>query len=246
MTLYDHLEGSNCPQCGWENFACTRCGTVVPPWVRTDSNSPLLVPPLFEGGTVVILGDGPSITQEDVDFVRGKAHVLAINYTLRLAPWADIFYYYHEESFKEMVGDINVEQLFNEGMLVYSTNPASLAAKRPWPFVPFSGVEGLEKDARKGLRHGSNSGHAALNLCYQLGFKKIILLGFDCGEWSGYFHWWKPKRDPTKKSYDFLDWKRKYAIIAPLLAAEGVEVINCSRKSDLDCFRRAALGEVLK
>lgn len=37
-----------------------------------------------------ILATGPSITQEQVDYVKGKASVIAVSDAYNLAPWADI------------------------------------------------------------------------------------------------------------------------------------------------------------
>lgn len=218
---------------------------MAPPFFKTPGGaSPLLVPPMFKGATITILGDGPSLNKEDVDFVRGKSVVLAINYTLQLAPWADVFYYYHEEVLEEMVGEVDLLKKWEEGMLVFSSNPSSLKL-HPWPYVPFSGATGLEKDARRGLRHGSNSGHAAINLAFQLGAAKIILLGYDCGPAeSGAWHWKKGKDHPTRSTYDFLDWRRKYQLLAEELRSE-VEVVNASRSTTLEMFPRRELREAL-
>jgi hypothetical protein len=50
------------------------------------------VPKLWPGSTVVCLGTGPSLTAEDVEAVRGRAKVIAINNAHALAPWADVLY----------------------------------------------------------------------------------------------------------------------------------------------------------
>ena len=42
---------------------------------------------LWPGSTVVCIGSGPSLTPEDVAYVRGKARVIAINRSVDLAPW---------------------------------------------------------------------------------------------------------------------------------------------------------------
>ena len=50
------------------------------------------LPRLADGGTVVCLASGPSLTTEDVAYVRGRATVIAVNDAVRLAPWADVLY----------------------------------------------------------------------------------------------------------------------------------------------------------
>jgi len=44
------------------------------------------VPRLWPGETFVCLASGPSLTQADVDYCRGKARVIAIKDVLHLAP----------------------------------------------------------------------------------------------------------------------------------------------------------------
>lgn len=52
------------------------------------------VPPdLWAGETVAILGSGPSMSQEVADSVRGLGcKVVALNHTVKLAPWADALF----------------------------------------------------------------------------------------------------------------------------------------------------------
>ncbi len=41
---------------------------------------------------MVVLASGPSMTAADAEYVRGKARVMTVNSTWRLAPWADAHY----------------------------------------------------------------------------------------------------------------------------------------------------------
>ena len=42
----------------------------------------------WDGRTVVVLASGPSMTQQDADYVEGKAKTITVNSSFRLAPWA--------------------------------------------------------------------------------------------------------------------------------------------------------------
>ena len=54
---------------------------------------PWTVPALWGSDeTAVCLGGGPSLAPQQVDTVRGKARVVAVNDAYRLAPWADVLY----------------------------------------------------------------------------------------------------------------------------------------------------------
>jgi len=97
------------------------------------------------------------------------------------------------------------------------------------------------------LRHGSNSGHQAINLAFHLareqgiGDFKIFLLGYDM---SGAGHWFgdhpKPLHQADKKSFI-----NQYTEIAKELKIRGIECINMSRETKLNQFRKANLEELL-
>lgn len=50
------------------------------------------VPREWEGETVFIIAGGPSVTQEQVDKLKGR-RVIAINSSCYIAPWADILFF---------------------------------------------------------------------------------------------------------------------------------------------------------
>jgi hypothetical protein len=198
------------------------------------------VPKLWPGSTIVCLGDGPSLTREDVDFVRGKARVIAMNYSFRLAPWADVLYTFHTE---DVVKNTGVDPATYEGLLVTvnRTDPPP-----PWPQIQFTGKDGLETDPR-GVRHGNNSGYAAINLAVHLGAKRIVLLGYDCmdGE-DGAYNFARPNRpDPPHPSRYSL-WLLRYKTIVAPLRALGIEVVNASRRTALTVFPQVDLATALK
>ena len=51
-----------------------------------------MVPRAWVDETAVCIASGPSLTQADVDYVRGKARVIVVNNGYLLAPWADVLY----------------------------------------------------------------------------------------------------------------------------------------------------------
>jgi hypothetical protein len=129
------------------------------------------VPQLCPGGTVVCLAGGPSLTQADVDYCRGKATVIAINDAYRLAPWADVLYACDKRWWDWHKG-------------VGSFKGLKYALQRPalkWPGVQIlqnTGPHGLELK-RNAVRNGKNSGYQAMNVAVHLGAKRIVLLGYD-------------------------------------------------------------------
>lgn len=78
-----------------------------------------------------------------------------------------------------------------------------------------------------GFLCGSNSGYAALNLAFLLGFKEIALLGFDFmwDEDRSHFHdgYTKQSRNVDRQ---LGNWVRSFKDAAPQLKAAGVSVTN--------------------
>ena len=104
-----------------------------------------------------------------------------------------------------------------------------------------TGSEGLELES-DGLRTGHNSGYQAINLAVLLGVKRIILLGYDMQDkgpevshWFGN-HSWKEGRSPPYQMF-----LRSYPSLAKETKKLGIEVINCSMNSKLECFKKEEL-----
>ena len=106
-----------------------------------------------------------------------------------------------------------------------------------------SGAAGLGRDK---VHYGANSGYQAINLAYLFGAKKMILLGLDC------------KRGPNNESHHHGDhprkinkdmpiklWINNFTRLAEDLKSEGVEVINSTRDTALNCFNKVKLEDAL-
>jgi hypothetical protein len=192
---------------------------------------------LWPGETVVCLATGPSLTQADVDAVRGRARVIAINDAYRLAPWADVLYacdlkwwgWHWKQGAGAFAG------------LKYSVDR----------HVHLPGVTILQNTGNGGLGmepiglHGKNSGHQAINLAVHLGAARIVLLGYDMQNGPGrrdHFFGNHPHGAGRNGKYDrWIAYMR--TMVAPLKAAH-VEVINCTRATALDCFPHRPLEEL--
>jgi hypothetical protein len=201
------------------------------------------VPVLWPGATVVCIAGGPSLIREDVDFVQGRANVIAINDAWKVAPWADVLY----------ACDANWWQ-FYEGVPVFTglkysidRNASGLGAHGG------SGVQvlgmgeqfGLSDDPTK-LQHGKNSGYQAIGLAVLMGAKRVLLLGYDMQPASdGKEHWFGSHPKRIRRGMPFSEWVQSFDTIAPALQAKGVEVINCSRQTALRMFPLMRIEEAL-
>lgn len=204
------------------------------------------VPELWKGATVCILGGGPSLTAAQVEACRRRVRVIAVNTSYQLAPWADILYFCDEawygwwrdsESFRNF-GGIKV----------------ALQNARSWEWDKeikvlenYGGPEAQTGlcEIRDGVYTGRNSGNQAIQLAAHLGAKRILLLGFDMRADGPRTHWHMTHRRPTPPE-DFknsmLPW---FAPLVEPLRRRGVEVVNCTPGSAIDCFQKMAIEEVL-
>lgn len=221
------------------------------------------VPELWPGSTIVLLGGGPSLTPAQVDYCRGRARVIAINNAYRLAPWADVLYFCEEKfwhwnrgraEFRDFAGIKVALETAAGGADDGDGYRAPDVPGQVFACVPglhrlknYKDRPGLELDergalVRDGLRHAWSSGGACLNLAPLFGGRRVVLLGFDMkAAANGDTHW--------HKDYPLDDGPDVYAekmlgyfppLVEPLRRL-GVDVVNATPGSAIDCFPRLNL-----
>ncbi len=225
------------------------------------SLSRVVLPQLAVGGTVVCIASGPSLKAEDVDYVKGKAAVIAINDASRLAPWADVIYssdklwmMQHARQLRPLPG---LKVRVHNGQDKPTARPVDgrhcpdcrlrLPTGRPcWCAGMITlrngGYTGLSLDPEF-LVTGDNSGTAAINVAVHLGAKRILLLGYDMGTHHGRRHFFDT--EPQSCSSPFDKFRKLTATMVEPLKATGIEVLNCSRRTALECFPQMPLREAL-
>jgi hypothetical protein len=179
--------------------------------------------PVKASGTLFVLASGPSLTQEDVDAVRGKGSVIVTNTTFKIAPWADYLFFH----------DLSWYNEYKSELVVFEGKKFTVAT------ITDPGVE------RTKVRAFGNSGAGAISLGIHLGFKRIVLLGMDADYDNGKTHWHgdHPRKLGNARSYK--KWPEQIKKAAELAKASKVEVLNASRKTKLTCFPRVKLEDVL-
>jgi hypothetical protein len=191
--------------------------------------------------TVVILGSGPSLTDEQVEYVREceNSRVITLNNTYARAPWADVHY----------AGDYLWWKIHRPQMLAMKCRGAHWtqdngAAER-------FGINRVKGANREGLgldivHTGGNSGYQAINLAYLWGARKIVLLGFDMkAADDGRRHWHPEHKAPLPEKQLFTEWIHRFKKLAADLAARGVVVINCTPDSALPWFPHVPLKDTI-
>lgn len=169
--------------------------------------------------------------------MKGRCRVIAIKECIDLYPDADVVYgcdqawWRHRKGLPEFPG------------LKISYDP-------PFPDIRRLSIEKhtdslLFETGKTGS--GGNSGFQALNLAVQWGAKPILLIGFDMTDANG-VHWygrnnWLAANNPDQAN--FKRWIAAFNSAASVLASMGVEVVNCSLNSALDCFPKISLEEAV-
>jgi hypothetical protein len=231
-----------------------------------------LVPKIWDGADVWILGGGPSVAslfgipdQLVYDVRTGQKpmkafspymkaihdkQVIGINVAYRLGDWVSImfcgdkgFVLQHEKELKSY-----------NGIKVSCHSIASKPERNDWKYTP--------KDNRKGfgitenpykVSWNLNSGGAAISLACNLGAKRIILLGFDMNIENGYQHFHnaykrgviKPEDHKRKRGLPFDRHLKGFPTIKADADRLGVEILNTSLNSSIECFKKVDIKELL-
>lgn len=192
-------------------------------------------PRIWNGLPVVVMATGESFTQEQADYVRGKAKVIAVNDAYKRAPWADLFYAADAKWWH-----------------AYYPEVAKLGAPMvcAQDSVTFPSVKVIRHDS-KGEKYkfddpacvqGNNSGAESIHLAYHMnGGALIVALGCDC---TGR-HFFGDHQAALKTGGNTGTYAVGFEHVAKELKARGVRVVNCSAISVLKCFEKARLEDVL-
>jgi hypothetical protein len=210
---------------------------------KPDTHRYATVPRLCPGGTVVCIASGPSLTTEDVEYVRGKAdRVIVVNNGYQIAPWADClcasdlrWWHWHKGA-----------QSFAGLKYATSKQVGKLAKQRGWTGIEIlrnTGAKGLDLDP-SGVMHGLNTGYRAINVAVHFGAARILLLGYDMQQGQKQEeHWHKDHPGLSRSPYP--TFVKYFTYLVEPLANLGIEVINCTPRSALTQWPQRPLREVL-
>jgi uncharacterized Rossmann fold enzyme len=194
--------------------------------------------PIYLGETIYIVGGGPSLKGFDFERLKGKI-VIAVNKALYHVPFAQVLYW-SDQRFYEWYGE-DVDK-YNGIKVTNKPQPKRADIIN----LVDTGKDGLELEAHA-IRHGGNSGYAAINVAYHLGARKIVLLGFDMQNGKGgesHFHEGYPTR-PTSNEVIQSNMLPSFDTLVDPLKRRKVEIYNLSSTSLIKCFQRIDLETAL-
>lgn len=180
------------------------------------------------------MASGPSITQADVDYCRGKGKIYTINETHQLAPWADVCYAADDDWWQ-----------FYRGLPEFAGErwTCSREAAARWALHHVEVDLGLVWSHRRGVvAYGGNSGFQALNLAVLQGAERVILLGYDMGLIERRKHWFTGQDPRPPRASAYADWLTRFDAAAGEIP---VPVLNASPSSAIRCFEKVDLRSII-
>jgi hypothetical protein len=189
----------------------------------------------------VVAATGPSLTEAVAERCRGS-RVLAVNDAYRRLPWAEVLYACDQEWWNVHQGcpDFAGEKWSSHEA---GTNDKLATAERyGLRLVQGRDGEGFSLDPSV-IHYGSNGGFQALNLALLMGAKRVLLVGFDMHATNGR-HFFGDHPEPLS-NYVRYETLVPYFRRAAALLPRGIEIVNCTPGSALDCFPAARLEDVV-
>lgn len=184
-------------------------------------------PGRWSGLTVACIASGPSLTPADCDLIRAAGlRTIVTNTTFRLCPWADVLFAFDTRWWQQYRAEV---ESFAGLRFGYARGCTSYGARAALDGLPW-------------FRHFHNSGASSISIAIAAGAARIILLGFDCQTGpKGQTHWHGDHPKSLGNARSISNWPTQFRNVARFSGERGVDVVNCSRTTALQCFPRSTL-----
>lgn len=204
------------------------------------SSIPLDWWPDWRGETIVAVASGPSAASVDLSLARGKAKIITINTSWKLAPDADMLFACDAKWWRQYNGCPEFK-----GLRVTIDRWASVEYGLHYVHC-LRGDDRIQSEPKGTVGWGGNSGFHVLNLCLQFQVKRVLMVGYDMRTDKG-LHWHgdHPKGMHNPKPANAMRWRKAIDDAAKTLKAGGLEVINCSEISALTAYPKQDFAEAL-
>lgn len=174
------------------------------------------------------IASGPSLTVHDCELVRQSGiKTIAINNSWEIAPFCDYIY----------AGDRKWWDIYHDKITVNAELWTCATSAANTYHINYHITTG-----------SYNSGMRAIQFGIWKGFKSIALLGYDCSLKNG-IHWHGPHkgktlRNPTNEKLK--SWDDQFKKVYEQSIKLNVNIVNCSRYTELKYFNRVPLEKVLQ
>lgn len=196
--------------------------------------------PDWSGDVCAIVAGGESVSRDAVDRLKGRCRVLVINNGYQLAPWADALYACDGRWWAKYPDAGQFAGL----KITQDSNAAKTHNLHHVELIEENWKESRITAERKGLiARGGHSGFQAVNIAVQFGATRHLWFGFDFrgDHWHG-----RHEELMNPRPASLVTWAGILDRQSPILAALGVEVVNCSERSLLTAYRKMTVDEALQ
>jgi hypothetical protein len=211
------------------------------------------IPPAWANQTAVIIASGPSLTIGQVNTVKqewscGRCRVMVVNRAYELAPWADAMYaadWKFWDVYIEEIRKTNIDLMFSVDEVpckkygLWYIASAHKAGTQNWHSK--TGLAYDPKEIHCGLHSGFQSLNVVVHLIGRRG--KIVLLGFDCKNEGKHFH---APHEAMNNAHNPEQWAAVYANAAPEIERRGIQVVNSTADTSIECFDKMPIGAALR
>lgn len=203
------------------------------------------VPPLWSGQTAYIIGGGPSVTPEMLESIKGRLS-MAVNMSYLTAPWSTVMFFADLRLWERETAE-RQKSLDAYAGVIATTNMSAkgdrlLRLKR---VVPDSDATGFST-AKDTVSMERTSLQGAMNLCYHLGSRRMVLLGADNRDAPNGRQHYHEEYPWVRFQDSWVIKQEQFGYAAAACKHLGVEVINCSPVSTLPFWPIRPLADVLK
>jgi hypothetical protein len=194
----------------------------------------------WAGEAAFILGGGPSLAEVDVEKLRGRGRVIAVNNAgFDVAPWADVLYF--ADGWHRWLG-WNVDRLpeFKGERIVTRARLSPMPDDPRLRRVNWTYPECAHAVDGRGVS-GFCGGGNAISLAWQLGASPIVLLGFDMR--PGNYH--SAHKLPPKPGQHAASFIPAIERMAKAMRGDRRLVVNATPRSALRAFPHVDLEELM-
>lgn len=203
------------------------------------------VPRLWPDTTIVCVGSGPSLTPDDLTYLercRVNSHtirVVTISDAWRAAPWADVLYAPDPKWWGWHRDEVTRGFRGRKFTLAEHDHPAppDVAQLNYRSGTTFSTELPM-------IATGGHAGYQAPQVAWQLGARRIVLLGYDMQpDATGQHHFFGEHPDASHVPYD--TWLSTYDTLLTELQVRGILIVNASRRTAITVIPRESLAMAL-
>jgi hypothetical protein len=203
---------------------------------------------MLNSGTAVCIASGPSLSESDCEVVsywrasNDEGRVFVVNNSYLRYPSAD-FLYGSDQKWWDYYAQQVLAGEWPKFLGQKWTQSSKAAIKHAINWIAAQSGEGFPTEK---IYTAGNSGYQAVQLAVFLGFRRIVLLGYDMQPTRGRHHWHPDHPKPLSNPRLYAAWAERMDRLYEPAKARGVEIINATRETALKAFPRRNVEEALR